>query len=118
MRSCKRISKLPSELWRQNMAVEISTVEMQVPGLCCLECSQGVDQALRRTPGVHNLGVFASPPETVHSASIRLLAERVSLSRSFSFLRCEWYNGWRSIAAVHRFSRSRRAPRNAKRYQD
>ena len=39
------------------MATELSTVEMQVPGLCCLECSQGVEAALRRTPGVHDLRV-------------------------------------------------------------
>lgn len=47
------------------MATEISTVEMQVPGLCCLECSQGVDQALRRTPGVHDLRVLGMAEKVV-----------------------------------------------------
>lgn len=47
------------------MAAEISTVEMQVPGLCCLECSQGVDQALRRTPGVCDLHVLGMAEKVV-----------------------------------------------------
>jgi Cu+-exporting ATPase len=47
------------------MAAEISTVEMQVPGLCCLECSQGVDQALRRTPGVQDLHVLSMAEKVV-----------------------------------------------------
>src|SRR5262245_40889481 len=47
------------------MATEISTVEMQVPGLCCLECSQGVDQALRRAPGVCDLRVLSMAEKVV-----------------------------------------------------
>lgn len=47
------------------MATEISTVEMQVPGLCCLECSQGVEVALRRTPGVHDLRVLGMSDKVV-----------------------------------------------------
>lgn len=47
------------------MATEISTVEMQVPGLCCLECSQGVESALRRTPGVQNLRVLGMAEKVV-----------------------------------------------------
>jgi P-type Cu+ transporter len=47
------------------METTISTVEMQVPGLCCLECSQGVDQALRRTPGVQNLRVLGMAEKVV-----------------------------------------------------
>ncbi len=47
------------------MATVISTVEMQVPGLCCLECSQGVDQALRRTPGVQDLHVLSMAEKVV-----------------------------------------------------
>lgn len=47
------------------MTTEISMVEMQVPGLCCLECSQGVDQALRRTPGVQDLRVLGMAEKVV-----------------------------------------------------
>jgi P-type Cu+ transporter len=47
------------------MAADISKVEMQVPGLCCLECSQDVDQALRRTPGVHDLRVLGVAEKVV-----------------------------------------------------
>jgi len=47
------------------MATEISTVEMQVPGLCCLECSQGVETALRRSPGVQNLRVLTMAEKVV-----------------------------------------------------
>jgi Cu+-exporting ATPase len=47
------------------MATEISTVEMQVPGLCCMECSQGVEAALRRTPGVCDLRVLGMVEKVV-----------------------------------------------------
>jgi Cu+-exporting ATPase len=47
------------------MTTEIATVEMQVPGLCCLECSQGVEAALRRTPGVHDLRVLGMAEKVV-----------------------------------------------------
>jgi Cu+-exporting ATPase len=47
------------------MKIVISTVEMQVPGLCCLECSQGVDQALRRTPGVQDLHMLSMAEKVV-----------------------------------------------------
>lgn len=47
------------------MATERSTVEMQVPGLCCLECSQGVEVALRRTPGVCDLRVLGMAEKVV-----------------------------------------------------
>ncbi|HEX4207990.1 MAG TPA: cation transporter [Ktedonobacteraceae bacterium] len=42
-----------------------STVEMQVPGLCCLECNQGIEAALRRTPGVHDLRVLGMAEKVV-----------------------------------------------------
>lgn len=47
------------------MKTAISTVEMQVPGLCCLECSQGVETALRRTPGVQDLRVLSMAEKVV-----------------------------------------------------
>jgi Cu+-exporting ATPase len=47
------------------MATELATVEMQVPGLCCLECSQGVEAALRRTPGVCELCVLIMAEKVV-----------------------------------------------------
>jgi len=40
------------------MATHLQQAEFQVPGLCCLECSQGVATALRRTPGVQDLHVL------------------------------------------------------------
>src|SRR5260370_28952967 len=40
------------------MATELQHVEFQVPGLCCLECSEGVETALRQTPGVQDLRVL------------------------------------------------------------
>ena len=47
------------------MATELATVEMQVPGVCCLECSQGVEAALRRTPGVYDLRVLGMAEKVV-----------------------------------------------------
>ncbi|HEX6478508.1 MAG TPA: cation-translocating P-type ATPase [Ktedonobacteraceae bacterium] len=41
------------------MATELQQVELHVPGLCCLECSQGVETALRHTPGVQALRVLS-----------------------------------------------------------
>ena len=40
------------------MAIDLQQVEFQVPGLCCLECSQGVETALRQAPGVQNLHIL------------------------------------------------------------
>ena len=40
------------------MATHLQQAEFQVPGLCCLECSQGVETALRRTAGVQDLHVL------------------------------------------------------------
>jgi len=40
------------------MATHLQQAEFQVPGLCCLECSQGVETALRRAPGVQDLHVL------------------------------------------------------------
>ncbi len=40
------------------MVTDLRQAEFQVPGLCCLECSQGVETALRRTPGVQDLHVL------------------------------------------------------------
>jgi cation transport ATPase len=40
------------------MAPHLQQAEFQVPGLCCLECSQGVETALRRTAGVQELHVL------------------------------------------------------------
>src|SRR5260370_30489357 len=43
---------------RDSMATHLQQAEFQVPGLCCLECSQGVETALRRTAGVQDLHVL------------------------------------------------------------
>ena len=40
------------------MATHLQQAEFQVPGLCCLECSQEVETALRRTAGVQDLHVL------------------------------------------------------------
>ena len=40
------------------MATHLQQAEFQVPGLCCLKCSQGVETALRRTAGVQDLHVL------------------------------------------------------------
>ena len=40
------------------MATEFQQVEFRVPSLCCLECSQGVETALRQTPGVQELHIL------------------------------------------------------------
>ncbi len=41
------------------MATELQQVEFHVPDLCCLECSQGVEAALRQIPGVQDLRVLS-----------------------------------------------------------
>ncbi|GAC1398176.1 MAG: heavy metal translocating P-type ATPase [Chloroflexota bacterium] len=40
------------------MATETNMMELVVPDLCCVECSQGVEIALRRAPGVRALQVL------------------------------------------------------------
>lgn len=40
------------------MATETKTLELVVPDLCCVECSQGVETALRQAPGVRELQVL------------------------------------------------------------
>ena len=39
---------------------EPRTVELVVPGICCTECMQGVDLALRRAPGVQDLRILGA----------------------------------------------------------
>ncbi len=36
------------------------TVELVVPGICCTECMQSVDIALRRAPGVQTLRILGA----------------------------------------------------------
>jgi Cu+-exporting ATPase len=40
------------------MATETNAIELVVPDLCCVECSQGVVTALREAPGVYDLKVL------------------------------------------------------------
>src|SRR6266699_4520085 len=40
------------------MATTTKTVELIVPDLCCIECSQGVVTSLRQAPGVSDLRVL------------------------------------------------------------
>ena len=40
------------------MANETTSIELVVPDLCCVECSQGVEKALRQAPGVRGLQVL------------------------------------------------------------
>ena len=42
------------------MADVAETVELAVPGVCCVECGQGVDAALRSTPGVVDVRILGT----------------------------------------------------------
>lgn len=41
-------------------ATQTRTVELVVPGICCTECMQSVDIALRRAPGVQTLRILGT----------------------------------------------------------